>query len=68
MYEGEEACKTCKDHPTTKRIILPVVLILSLKFPRFEERNVQKQYEHGFLILFILGSSVRNRKESAKRQ
>ena len=52
-----------------KRIILPVVLILSLKFPRFEERNVPKQYEHGFLILLILGSleiGKRVRKDNKK--
>ena len=54
MYEGEEVCKTCKDHPTASqknhgaRYLIP----FTTEFPGFEVRN--KQYERAFLILLIL--------------
>ena len=56
MYEGEEVCKTCKDHPTASqknhgaRYLIP----FTSEFPGFEVRNIPKRYERAFLILLIL--------------
>ena len=59
MYEGEEVCKTCKDPPTAsqKNHAASYLNPFTKEFPRFDVRNVPKQYEHGFLILLILCSS-----------